>query len=302
MTCAFGKLGSRADDDSKGGQALKLIASLCEPGGAHNEDAIGWIGEPDDIRAAWVLDGVTGINAHHALGTPTDAAWFATRVDAHLRTLMDRGLSSREIISRLVDGLIEDERTALAGMVLLDGYETPAACIAAVHKVGDTWHGFRLGDCRLMAAAESDETIVLKEAALEELEGGLKQKANMLRATGVTDLDELRRHLDPDQRALRAYRNRRGFYGVIVADPVCLEFIEARPLGRPASILLCSDGFYRAVDHYGLHDDPAFHAAALNGDLQNLYAELRRLEAEDTECRRYPRLKPSDDASAIALA
>lgn len=146
---------------------MRLAAALCEPGAAINEDRIGWIGEPDDIRAAWVLDGVTGINGHHALGQPTDAAWFASRVDARLRTLMDRGLGAREILARLVEGLRADETAALAGTALSENYETPAACIAAVHRIDGVWHGFRLGDCRLMAEFDDDSSLVLRETGIE---------------------------------------------------------------------------------------------------------------------------------------
>jgi hypothetical protein len=280
---------------------LKLVATLCEPGSAVNEDAIGWIGEPDDLRAAWVLDGVTGINGHHVFGEPTDAAWFVSRIDRRLRRLMDRGWTSRTILERLVAGLIEDERERLDGKPLPDGYETPAACIAAVHRVGDVWHGFRLGDCRLMAV-RSGETIVLRELGLERLEAALKDKARSLRDKGLSDHAKLRRFLNPDQRALRAARNRPGGYGVIAADPACLDFIDARPIGQPQAALLCSDGFYRAVDHYGLHDDVSLLAAALDGGMAEIHAELRRIETEDAACTRYSRLKASDDASAVALA
>jgi hypothetical protein len=41
---------------------LKLAGRVSEASGRVNEDAVGHIGEPDDIQAAWVLDGVTGIN------------------------------------------------------------------------------------------------------------------------------------------------------------------------------------------------------------------------------------------------
>jgi hypothetical protein len=280
---------------------LKLAAALCEPGAAVNEDVVGWIGEPDNIRAAWVLDGVTGINGRSLLGQPTDAAWFAARIDARLRGLMDRELGTREILTRLVEGLREDQAAARAGTVLPNNYETPAACIAGVHRIDGIWHGFRLGDCRLMAVTGDGRSMVLKEPGLEEFETALKEKADRLRKQGIADPRELRLRLDADQRALRARRNTPGGYGVIVADPVCLDFIEARSLGRPQAVLLCSDGLYRAVDHYGLHDDRSLMEAAASAGLDGLYAELRRIEVLDAQCRRYPRLKPSDDAAAIAL-
>jgi hypothetical protein len=123
----------------------------------------------------------------------------------------------------------------------------------------------------------------------------------LLRKQGISDPRELRLRLDRDERALRALRNRPGGYSVIVADPACLDFIDERPLGRPRSVLLCSDGFYRTVDHYGLRDDRSLMMEAARGNLPGLYAEMRRIEAEDAACLRFPRLKASDDAATIVL-
>jgi hypothetical protein len=74
------------------------------------------------------------------------------------------------------------------------------------------------------------------------------------------------------------------------------------PLDDPSSALMTSDGFFRLVDHYHALSEPELlaHAAGQN-EIDALYEKLRAIEANDPDCRRFPRFKPADDASAIAL-
>jgi len=66
---------------------LKLAGSVCQGSGANNEDGWGFIGEEGDVDAAWILDGVTGINGKTYLPAGSDAAWFVARASHHLRAL-----------------------------------------------------------------------------------------------------------------------------------------------------------------------------------------------------------------------
>jgi hypothetical protein len=73
-------------------------------------------------------------------------------------------------------------------------------------------------------------------------------------------------------------------------------------LGWPESILLCTDGFYRAVDVYGIFDDAQLIPACLEpGGVERVLRSIRAVEAEDPDCTKHMRFKPADDASAIIL-
>ena len=67
-------------------------------------------------------------------------------------------------------------------------------------------------------------------------------------------------------------------------------------------ILLMSDGFYRLIDTFNLYSPRNFmaRATAPNG-LSFLYNELRTVEDSDPDGRLYPRVKKSDDATALLL-
>jgi hypothetical protein len=89
---------------------------------------------------------------------------------------------------------------------------------------------------------------------------------------------------------------------VIEADRSCLDFVEHMRLVEPASALIASDGFFRLVDHYAeLSEEELLARACGTGEVASLYERLRAIETADSDCTRFPRFKPADDASAIVL-
>lgn len=280
---------------------LKLAGHISQGSGHVNEDAVGFIGEPDDIRAAWALDGVTGINDLSLGLGGSDAQWFVARIDAHLRDLVPRARDLAETMADLVDRLIEDQSRVVDHKDMAANFDPPAACIAAVCRIGSDWHSIRLGDCRLLAEDRTGLRRIV-DFPNDEFDHWITAEATRLREAGMSDLTGLFEALQPAHFASRRQRNRPGGYGVIEADRACLAFIEHMPLHDPSAILLSSDGFFRLVDHYAEASEAELLARATgDGEVSALYETLRRIERNDPDCRRFPRLKPQDDASAIAL-
>ena len=60
---------------------MKLVGAVTQGSGAINEDGWGYVGSADDVSAAWIFDGVTGINEHNFLGGGTDAIRRQHRVE-----------------------------------------------------------------------------------------------------------------------------------------------------------------------------------------------------------------------------
>lgn len=276
---------------------LKLAGHISQGSGKVNEDAVGFIGDPQDIEAAWALDGVTGINDKGLGLMGSDAQWFVARIGHHLRTLLPGAKDLPAAMSALIDHLIAD----LARHDLPDNYDPPAACIAAVCRIGGSWHAVRLGDCRLLATdGKGFHRIV--DFPNDDFDHWVTAEAMRRRAAGMTDLKEIARAMQPALFTDRRRRNRPGGYGVVEADSACLAFAEYRELADPACVLLASDGFFRLVDCYDeLSEADLLACAARPGEVAILYETLRRLEDSDPECRKFPRFKPQDDASAIAL-
>jgi hypothetical protein len=281
---------------------LKLAGHLSRGSGHVNEDAVGYMGAEDDVQAAWVLDGVTGINDKNLGLAGSDAQWFVARIDAHLRELFPMARDVRTVMSDLIDRLIADQAQALELGKLPESYDPPAACIAAVCKIGGDWHALRLGDCRLLAQDRTGFRRIV-DFANDDFDHWITGEAQRLRAEGLTDIKAISLKLQPDLFANRRRRNRPGGYGVIAADRACLSFVYYMPLSDPTSVLLASDGFFRLVDHYDEISEPELLSrASVNGNVETLYDRLRAIEKSDPDCLEFPRFKPQDDASALALA
>jgi hypothetical protein len=77
--------------------------------------------------------------------------------------------------------------------------------------------------------------------------------------------------------------------------------VTSLALDGPATVLLATDGFYALVEDYKHYGDRELIATAQTLGLGILARELRRIEDEDPEGERHPRMKKSDDATALLV-
>lgn len=281
---------------------MRLAGLVSEGSGTHNEDAAGFIERDGEVAAAWILDGVTGINGRTYLPCASDAAWLVERTVHHLRQLAAADTPLPALLENLVAGLMGDWQAATRSISLPDGYDMPATCLLLAKRYTDGWKVLRLGDSLLLVDDGEPRRINGPETELAHLEAMLRDRAQRLRIEGPVGFAKLLVEFQPQLMESRRNRNTHGNHSILVPDVSALTQPEFVTLENPASILLCSDGFYRAVDTYGLVDDAGLLASCsrVNG-VQQMLADIRSVEALDKDCRRHPRFKPADDASAICL-
>ena len=123
---------------------MRLIGAVSEGSGAVNEDGFGWLGSPGDVSAAWVFDGVTGINGRNYLGEGSDARWLVSRAHVRLTELAARDIPLAALLQELVGGLIADFAAAAEGKDIPPNYDPPAACLILVKRYRDGWQALRL--------------------------------------------------------------------------------------------------------------------------------------------------------------
>lgn len=281
---------------------MNLVGAVTQGSGAINEDGLGYLGSTEDVSAAWIFDGVTGINQHNFLGGGTDAAWLVAKADGHLRTLAGLDLPLREILSKLVQDLIADFKSATKGLDLPGDYDPPAACLIFVKRYGGAWQALRLGDSCLLARSSDGAHISVAASPNNAFDHWLSTEALKRRDAGVPDVKELLAEFRPQLMQGRKLRNSPGGYGILEASPSAVEFAEYFELGTPREILLCTDGYYRAVDYYGLHSEESLLEASLvPTGVGYVLDSIRSVEASDPACVKYLRFKPADDATAVAL-
>ena len=281
---------------------MKLAGAVTQGSGSINEDGWGFLGKSENVSAAWIFDGVTGINGKNFLGGTTDAAWFVAKAHAHLLQLAGLDLPLPEILARLVKLLIRDFQTAAEGLDIPKDFDPPAACLILVKRYGETWKALRLGDSCLLARDGDGAHTIYSASPNNILDNWLSTEAAKRRDAGVLDIKLLVAEFRPQLLKGRKLRNTQGAYSILEAREAATEFAEYLDLGTSREILLCTDGYYRAVDHYGLHtDETLIEASSSNGGVARVLASLRATEASDPTCQKYLRFKPADDATAVLL-
>lgn len=281
---------------------MKLVGAVTQGSGTINEDGLGFLGSAGDVSAAWIFDGVTGINKRNYLGGGTDAAWFVAKAHEHLRALASLELPLREILSKLVHGLMVDFKASAKGLDLPGDYDPPAACLILLKRYGETWQAMRLGDSCLLARGSDGLHMSVAASPNNAFDHWLSTEALKRRDAGMLDIKELLAEFRPQLLQGRKSRNSPGGYSILEASPSAMEFAEYFDLGAPSEMLLCTDGYYRAVDHYALHSNESLLQASLApGGVDNVLESIRSAEASDPACVKYLRFKPADDATAMAL-
>ena len=281
---------------------MRLVGAITEGSSEVNEDGIGMLGPNENISAAWVFDGVTGINDKTYLPGGSDAAWLVGRAHHHLLKLAVTDAPLPEILSELVTALIADWKLEPSALELPSDYDPPAACLILAKRYGPGWKVMRLGDSLMLAQSRSGNLTMFEQSPNTSFDNWLASEAQRRRGQGQYDVNALLAEFRPQLLASRKARNTTESFGILKADPAAARNAEYMELGYPTRLLLCTDGFYRAVDHYGLYDNASMlKECCIAGGINNVLKRLRREEYSDPQCRKYIRFKPSDDASAIAL-
>ncbi|MFO0992498.1 MAG: protein phosphatase 2C domain-containing protein [Hyphomicrobiales bacterium] len=281
---------------------MRLVDAVTQGSGAINEDGWGYVGEADNVEAAWIFDGVTGINGVNILPMGSDARWLVDRAGEHLQHLAAHDEALSLILARLVDGLAHDWRAATSAITIPSDYDPPAACLILVKRYGDIWKGLRLGDSCLLARSSTGDHHVMAASPNNVFDHWLAKEAKARRNRGIFDTQALLAEFRPQMMVSRSKRNQPGGYSILEADRAALNIPEFFDLKDVEAILLNTDGFYRAVDHYDLHSNESLVSACLEPcGVTNVLHALRAVEAADASCEKYPRFKPSDDATAVML-
>lgn len=256
-----------------------------------------------DARLALVLDGATGLGEPLLAGEGSDARWLVHAFTQQLCEALGQHAPVLGALERAVSGVTMQFWQRIGRRDALPTHRLPSAGMALAALEGETLVLARLGDCSLLTLASGAVQRPFPPSPLEALD----RRA----------IDALRHHLNAglsyaEARAaikerLQAHRdtmNTPGGYSALSVDPHCLAYLQVMRLPveeAPERLLLASDGFAAAYDHYGLCT-PEGILSGEAGRLSALVERIRRLEDEDATLARYPRLKPHDDASALVLS
>ncbi len=271
---------------------LRVLDQANDPGrGRDSEDRPGHRAEEG---IAWIIDGATDVCAARLFPeAPSDAFWFADAAHALLATLPPS--RPETMVGGLIDGLrgqVEAAAGVPVGRIPAGDMPSAALTLMGVDPVSQRLVFASLADCTAIVLPPGRRGFAVEKPPprLDE-----QAQARALIAAGA-DIPAV-------LRAERARMNRPDGYPVLSVHPSAARRLAIRSHEAVAGtcVLLCTDGFYRLVDMYGLLDDDGLARAALDQGLAALVRRLRGFEADAADDRRFGRFKTSDDAAALLV-
>lgn len=276
---------------------IKVIEGLSIGGSAErvNEDAMGATGS-----IAFVLDGVTSLCETPLMPGKSDAAWAShTARDLFLAQAGSKGGDLRALITMVAEGItakFEAERSRPPR----ERYELPWTTMSLIGVQPGKLDIAYVGDSRVLIETADDEVHNFgtnpSRSAFET-----RLAAKMIAARKGQPLGPAT--VLPELRQARNTVNTGSGYWLLGADPAVgvHATVTSLALSGPATVLLVTDGFYALVEDYQRYGDRELIATAQTIGLQALARELRHIEDDDPGGERYPRMKKSDDATALLV-
>jgi hypothetical protein len=284
---------------------VKAILSSAGLGAADNDDCAGFAETAAGLYA-WVIDGATNIAGRDYLGAGRgDVAWYANALSARLAAGAESGLNLPGLHAAAAREAAEDYAD-LRRLLLKPppAYAQPMAALTMVRLAGDSAELYQLGDCP--AFVVDRDAGVRRITIGEESETSDESRTRVMaaqRAVGYAPKAVWTDRLPSLRRRREAQLAERPLQVSTPAPDAAFGGYATRfDLAGVAAIVLMSDGFERFAVKYELGDEGEMIRRAVSEGPVPLLAALRALEEADPDCRRFPRLKPSDDATCLVIA
>lgn len=277
---------------------IQVIEGLSLPGSAErvNEDALG-----AGKSIAFVLDGVTALADTPVMPGKSDAAWashaardllIAHEATGDLRTLVGD-------VARAMTARFEAERLRAP-----ERWELPWTTLSLIRVADGRLEAAYLGDSRVLIETADDQVHNIgANPSRSAFETRLAAKMLAARRDEKLGVESIRATVLPDLRKARESVNRADGYWLLGPDAAVGAHVAVASiaLDGPATVLLATDGFYALVEDYKRYGDRELIATAQALGLAILGRELRHIEEDDPDGARYPRMKKSDDATALLV-
>ena len=172
-----------------------------------------------------------------------------------------------------------------------------SAVAAAIWTHGGMVIGAAVGDCVVAIETIDGSVTVLLDQVLGDLDAAAVER---MHEKNGTPRREDAADLLLANRMLVNTSDGYGAFGPSGMQPAHVKH-AAVPLSSVKRILVCSDGFWRALDTYGLVHDVRELIASASKSLPGLVRSIRRTESSDLSGDLFPRISPSDDITAVLL-
>lgn len=279
---------------------IDVIDSISDPGKPEraNEDRLAW-----NASSAFVVDGATGLGDQQFMtGFGSDAAWIAEFAAKRLMSEVTPEADFADIIRRISqDARISFE--ALAGDQ--PRYAWPVAALAGLRVTPNGMQFAGLGDSvsYILHDDGREESLMALPDAFEREQAAARAHVARLGGIGAAGMATSDPKTLTDLRRNRESQNTAdGTVWSLSLVPETADHIATATIdiAGGATAIICSDGLADLVSLYAQYTPGSLIRRAVTAGLPSLIKELRQLEREiDPEGLKYPRLKQSDDTTAI---
>ncbi len=238
-----------------------------------------------------VFDGATSLSGDTYDGLT--GGYLASSIAADIFSLNDRPLRS---LAEKANKAIY--RRMAAHNVNLNRKEDLWSTSAAVIRLrGNSIEWCQAGDCRIQ--------LILSDGTSRQLVEPPDHDAETLRLwQQIAPQSDEPIHVALADKILEVRRRMNLDYGVLNGEPAAIDFVRSgtESLLGVAAVILYTDGLYVPDSSTGEPHAPD-HLSRLfaDGGLRAVRNHIRILQENDPHCLLYPRFKPSDDISAIAV-
>lgn len=266
--------------------AIEVLDSVSEPGGAKpNEDRLGF-----GPHAAWVLDGATDVYPQPFLPAHNDVHYLVDRLGDYLT---EHAAAITVNPETLLDHLSKRMRDDLAALGFPRDRTHPTCSLGLLTDRGDTLELTRIGDATLVATGSI--VTVLDTDFFNHREAAAVAAAG---PAGLSGADAHTALLGRRQEYITGVHAE----GVFSGHPDAQLRIDSTLLDWDGieHVLLCTDGFARAVGEYSLYPDwPTLINHALDGSLASIAKAIRDHEHRADLSLSRSHFKTSDDLAAV---
>ena len=275
---------------------LKNSQIVLDKGSGVNED-IGCILD----RAAWVLDGSTGVTSNHVFKNyDSDAQWFTRRWNKYLQENIERDQDLKTILKEGVN-IIKDEFFSMEGTEEIPKIGFPSSTLALVRWYDDYLEYFILAD-NIISIEDKDGITSYKDNLIDDIDQTTFKEMHKFILENDGDLDSAREHVSGLLQENRNLKNKEGGYYVLEFDDFAIDHgVYGKVYGEDFNILIATDGFTAISEKYNHCSVDEMLALSKKHSVDKLNNQLRQIERDDNRGRKYPRIKVHDDSTAILL-
>lgn len=268
-----------------------------------NQDQFGFV-LADSSAACWVIDGATPIDNTSFIPSANDTSWFVQHVHQELIKLSLKDGIPDDIFENVIQNVSSLYDIMVGGIDKVPIELRPLAAISWVRitRIASNYlieyAGF--ADCYAIIQQSDGNHIPLNDFNIYD-NTIIENKIINLHKQGIREQELLRKYLVEDLKHDRIKQNLERTSQILGLQVDAINNINKKTLSLdfPFHILLASDGFFRIIDMYKRYSLEELLSKVITHGLGSIYNELSNLENSDNLCLKYPRIKVSDDITAL---